>query len=527
MDDSPASTPPNDGRSWGLLRAGGALLALQVEALQEVIACPPQLETLPADAPGICGAVRLRGQVVPVLCLRSALGLSPRAARAGQASNGTPLTAVILLMRHQSRLLGLLADAVQGMARVPTAALQTLHTASGNGGIATHVFEVGEQVATVLEPARIAALPGVPMVQALPPAASALASAHGEALLQFRCAGVPLALAAAAVDSTVPETDLHDSPLRRGPCLGVFQHHGQEMAALDLAALLGIAPPGMPSGRHEPQCMATPQPRSAMLVLRTPKGLVGLTMDHVSDIVRVAPAAVQQLPTLGLAQRHLYRGLIAPPPADATADVSTPGAGTPHLLLDDSALASHGLVLALSSLARPSISTAATAGGDSTATKATGRTVLTYKAGVETASPLIQVREIIPVPASLVSAPDPQTHTLGVFTHRGVTLPLLDLVSLLQGNERAAGDADVLAQRVLIVEDGPHCVGLRVDGLGAIETAGWEGISPRGGSEDSLDARQFAKRSPMVELGVAHTRRTLACLDLQQLVRSLHSTQPA
>lgn len=110
----------------------------------------------------------------------------------------------------------------------------------------------------------------------------------------------------------------------------------------------------------------------------------------------------------------------------------------------------------------------------------------------------------------------------------GVTLPLLDLFSLLQGDERAAddADADALAQRVLIVEDGQHCVALRVDGLGTIETARWEGTPPRGDSAARFDARQFAKRPPMVELGTAQTRRTLACLDLQHWVRGLHSPQP-
>jgi purine-binding chemotaxis protein CheW len=537
MDSSPRSAATGGDCSWGLLRVGSALLALQVDALQEVIACPPQLETLPAAAPGLCGAVRLRGQVLPVLCLRTVLGLPPRDASDVCTRDSTALTGVILLMRHQGCLLGLRADAVQGMARIPAQAVQALHTLAADTGIATHAFEVGEQLATVLEPARIAALPGVPMVVARAPATATLASAHGEALLQFRCAGVPLALAAAAVDGTVPETELVDSPLRRGACLGVFQHHGQEVAAVDLAALLGLAP--TPRGAPGEAAAGPGLPRSPLLVLRTAKGLVGLTMDHVSDIVRVAPSAVQQLPPLGLARRALYRGLIEAaagdqPQASVSAGAAQQrGGNTPHLLLDEEALVTHEVLLALSSLVRPTPLTAAGrtaqagSGQAGPADTMPGRTVLTYQAGVETASALIQVREIIPVPAGLVSAPDPHSHTLGVFTHRGATLPLVDLVSLLGGGHHGEEPVDVLSQRVLIVDDGEHRVGLRVDGLGTIETARWEGHSPRHDSSTRFDARRFATRPPMVELGTAHNQRTLACLDLHQLVRSLHSTAEA
>jgi purine-binding chemotaxis protein CheW len=496
--------------SWGLLRAGAALLALRVEALQEVIACPPRLDVLPSSAPGLCGAVRLRGLVIPVLDLCSVLGLAPVAGH-GEAAG------VIVLMRHADRLLGLRADAVQGMARIDASALQALQQGDGSeGGIATHAFEVGDEVATVLDAARIAALPRVPMVAVQTAAtAAALATAHAEPLLLFRCAAVPLAVAATAVGATVPEVELRDSPLRRGLCLGVFEHHGLELPVVDLAAWLGLSsgPRDMSQGS-----------RSALLVLRTPQGQVGLTMDGVSDIVRVAEQAILPVPALGLAKPALVRGLL---------EQGTPGSqAQPHLLLDHEAMAADELLAALSTLARragaagvvttaaATSATAAKVGTDAAADSARGRTVVTYHAGVETASPLIQVSEIIPLPASLVPTGAAGGSTLGVFTHRGSAVPLVDLVTLLSGGrgQRARAAAD--AQRVLIVEDEGRRIGFMVDGLGTIETARWEGPDAQAPGE-GFDAAQFARRPPLLELGTADTRRTLARLDLQHLARAI------
>lgn len=504
-DTDRADGPAGAADSWGLLRAGSALLALRVDALQEVIACPADLDALPCDAPGICGAVRLRDQVIPVLDLRVVLGLPTQVPRPD---------AVIVLMRHAHRLLGLRTDAVLGMARVEGASLQDLHRHDPQAtAIATCAFAVGDQVATVLDPARIAALPGVPMVSMRPSiAAATMAAAQGEPLLLFECGGSPLALAAQAVGATVPEIAVRPSPLARGVCLGVFEHHGLELPVVDLGAVLGR--------------QAVPRPadlpvRTALLVLRLPQGQVGLTMDRVSDIVRVAAGAIVPAPALGLAKPGLYRGLV-----EAPAQAEEPA--RPHLLLDDRALAQDPLLAALSGLSRPvgPADAGVTAGAAddgrlaAQARAARAGTVLTYDAGIELASPLTQISEIIPLPVHLLDGGRSASAALGVFTHRGTAVPLVDLTSLLRGSPgQARPDPE---QRVLIVDASGQRVGFMVEGLGTIETAHWEGPDRREAGE-AFDVRQFSRRPPLVEVGEAGARRTLGRLDLQQLVRALHA----
>ena len=498
--------------SWGLLRAGAALLALRVEALQEVIACPPVLDVLPSSAHGLCGAVRLRGLVVPVLDLCTVLALEP----------GASGDRVIVLMRHGGRLLGLRADAVQGMVRVPTAELQALHVGAGADGlgIATHAFQAGGEVVTALDAAGIAALPQVPMVdQPIANTVAAGAVSSAEPLLLFHSAGVPLAIAATAVGATVPDVELRDSPLRRGHCLGVFEHQGHALAVVDLGALLGL------TGKLE---AGTP-PRSALLVLRTAEGEVGLTMDRVSDIIRVAPEYILAAPALGLAMPSFYRGLVdtAAPRENAggierDATVLQARRSMPHFLLDAEALAADDLLTALASMRRrveTDAQTPASTGAAGADPRPSGRAVVTYQAGVEIASPLIQVSEIITPPASLVATSVPGSSTLGVFMHRGVAVPLVDLVELLfagRGLQRAGAEA----QRVLIVEDAGRRIGFMVDGLGTIETVRWE-CPARQQADAGFDAKQFATRPPLVELGPAGQTRTLAQLDLQAVTNSL------
>lgn len=519
--NEPLDTPMHstEASSWGLLRAGNALLALRVESVQEVISCPTVLDVLASSAPGLCGAVRLRGLVIPVLDLCTVLGLVPPSG---------PSERVIVLMRHAGRLLGLRADAVHGMARVEFTALQALQRGDATDlGIATHAFEIDDAVATVLDASRIAALPGVPMVAApVPGASKALAGMQSKPMLLFICAGVPLAIAATAVGATVPEVELRDSALRRGMCLGVFEHHGQDLPVVNLALLLGLqdASPESVADRLLP-----------LLVLRTPEGQIGLTMDGVSDIMHVAAQDILPAPALGLAHPVLYRGVLACAGPDGAER-------RPHLLLDHEALARHELLATLFGLgcrsgdptrhaeagAPAGAAASAQAAGSSSnlgptgAHNVAGRTMLTYHAGAETVSPLIQVSEIIPLPSTLVATAGAGHGTLGVFTHRGAALPLVDLVALLTAGRSAPVRAEAAAQRVLIVEEAGQRMGFMVDGLGTIETASWEG--PDAASSASMfDAAQFARRPPLVELSTAGTRRTLARLDLQQLARSLHA----
>lgn len=489
--EAPQAYDPDVEQAYGLMRIGTSLLALPVAMLREVIPCPAVLAPLPLPAEGLCGAVQLRGTIIPVLDLRRALALPP----ADEAA------AVIVLMRCGGRLLGLKASGVQGMARVAGRRLHELSVAApAGGGIATHSFEIDDGMATLLDAARIAALPGVPMI-AEPRVESRSERGAGvrEPLLLFACGGLPFGVAAMSVDATVPRTTLRGSSLESALCRGVIDHHGHEVPVVDTLHLLGLGE--LPRAAE-----------SAVVVLRFPQGLVGLMLDQVRDIVRVTAGEVLPLQALGLAFPALFRGML------------TGADGDQHLLVDAAALQRDELLATLAGLSRPKPASAgaaaARAGGrEGAAQAAAGRPYLTYQIEVETASELTQASEILPYPRDAVPLHAGRDATLGLFTHRGSAVPLVCLCTLL--GRPVALDFDTA--RVLVVEDGGQRVGLVVQALCSIENARWE--QPAEGGDTTL-ASMRGGLQPLVEVGQGGQRRTLPRLDLLQLVRALrHESQ--
>ena len=536
---APIAAPAADTlHSLGLMRIGDAVLALPVDTLREVLPCPEVLAPLPVVAVGLRGAVQLRGSVIPVLDLRPTLGMAV-------VDIATP---VIVVMRWSGRLLGLLADGVCGMARVRARDLHALDVATPAAGVprpATHSFQLDDSVATLLDAALIAALPGVPMV--LEPAGLGDDARHGlrEPMLLFRTGGLPFGIAAMCVDATVPRTVLRANALKNELCRGVIDHHGHEVPVIDTLAFLGLGR----GAQHGP----TEVIESAVLVLRFPNGRVGLMLDDVRDISPVALADILPLPRLAVDKAELFRGVLAGGEVggDAGGDVGGDAGGKggrgghaePHLLLDGAALQADPVLLALASLSQPNAQAAkppaerGAPGADPAghvglaghASKAAvqgraGASYVTYQVGVETASPLVQVSEILPYPQHATVLRQAREAGLGLFTHRGAAVPLVCLCSLLG----RPAELDPVNARVLLVRDGGETIGFVVQGLRSIEQAHWEqpekaaaGVEAAGDSGVSLSGgRRF---QPLVEVGVDDQRRTLLRLDLLLLARALRS----
>lgn len=483
----------SDPQAYGLMRIDATPLALPVASLREVIPCPERLAPLPVPAAGICGAVRLRGGIIPVLDLRQVLGLPPPAT--------ADSACVIVLMRHEGRLLGLRVSAVSGMARVAGERLHALDIATPAGaGIATHSFETEDGIATLLDAGRIAGLPGVPMV--VEPSAGSRDGVIGarEPLLLFRCGGLPFGIAAMSVDATVPRIALRANALVGELCRGVIDHHGHEVPVIDTLRLLGLGQAANPV-------------ESAVVVLRFAQGLLGLMLDEVRDIAQVAAAEILPLQSLGLRDARLFRGVLGA--RDGHGNASEHGPGEQHLLLDAGALQADEMLSALAGLSRPKAATAtAVAGAAQAGVALGGRAYLTYQVEVETASPLTQASEILVYPAHAVPLHERRDATLGLFTHRGSSVPLVCLGTLLG----RASVLDPATARVLIVEDGGQRVGLVVQALCSIENARWE-QPVEDAAESSLDSMRGLQ--PLVEVGVGEQHRTLPRLDLVQLVRAL------
>jgi len=468
---------------YGVFRTGGLRLALPLEELREVIVRPAEFSPLPTAGAGLLGAVNLRHTVIPVLdpCL---LAGYPSAAGTGE---------VIIIVSSDGRLFGLLADAIEGSTYVAGDALLAVHIGGGGPALFSHTFERDDDSAVIalLDAATIVGMPGIPAVTdpaQRPDQAATAAAAAGQGqvprrtLLMFECGAIGLCIDVTYVHTVVPDLTLRASPLDGPICRGVAHLDNHAVPAIDPITLLGLGQ----------------QPRTDTrrgVVISLPRGLIALTATDVTDITTVPTDDILPIPALGNPEHSLLAGLLT------THDRQ-------YLVLDGRALRENVELSDLGALNMRLDSQAAeaappgdtgVAGRDRHSIIPSARKFLTYSVGIEAATPLEQIDEILPYPSRHVRLD--QAPLIGIFAHRHTTIPLINLPVLL-GHQH---DPDLDTDRVLLVTIAGTTVGFVVPDLHAIEQSLWE--------ESDTAAGGFRQR-PLVSIGTPEENRLVPHFDL-------------
>lgn len=457
--DTPApqlpAEPPLPHGALGLIRLGPALLAVPIAALREVAACPDALQSVALDTPGLLGALHLRQHQVPVL------DLGPRL---GQAAQQPGRHKVVVILTWERRRIGLLVDDVCGMSSVKPAQLQPIQPEGASPAsclIAALVNLPDGACASLLHLPALAALPGLPWVDDGLPELRAAATVDGDAagsrvsLLLFDADPMPLAIEAMAVYTTVPEAEVRENALTSALCAGVIDHQGRQVPVLDTLHALGL-------GRQAPAARV-----SCLLLSDGQGGMVALRLDRVRDITAVPRQAIAPMPAMAVLDVGLFSGVYRCPERGQ------------HLVIHPSGLLAHPWVQGLAQTARVSAPPAARAGAPGTGAPATHAahaatgagqqdSYLLFSAGQPYACRLKLVSEIIRYPSHMVAL-EGRGELLGLHMHQGRAVPMLCLSRIL-GH---AAPSDIEQVRVLLVERGGQMLGLAVQSISAIESAGW------------------------------------------------------
>ncbi|MFG1923464.1 chemotaxis protein CheW [Cryptosporangium sp. NPDC048952] len=504
----------NDTTVYGMFTIGPSLVALPLSELREVIPCPSQFSQLPARAPGLLGAVNLRHLVIPVLDLRQLIGI-----------DDTTGTDVIVIVAREGKMFGLLADEIRGVVRIPNDALMEMAVGGPGVPLFQESFEQPDDgsIVAVLDSAAIFELPGVPVVKesgtrnqsALAAAATSPDSADAgfikagdtnrRVVMLLRCANIGLSIDVNHVHSVIPKLVIRPSPLVGESCLGVVTLGGKSVPVVDSLQVLGFGQ--LPKNDTE-----------RGIVLTMPRGLVVLSVSDVTNIESVPATDVLPLPTAGMAQNRFVQGALL-----------IPGKGQ-NLVLNGEALrcdehldnlANMGMPLegSAEALAEEEARNRRAQHEESTDDAPEGRRVvpvvkkmLTYNAGVDVASPLVQIKEILPYPTDYIPLDAVGATIQGVFTHRRATVPLICLSTLLGRYE----EVDRATARVLLVDaEGGGYVGFIVPSLNAIEESIWEEVEDeqRGVGTDPLSRR-------LIKVGTPESGRMLPEIDLERLAAS-------
>lgn len=472
---------------YGLVGLGELDLALPLSALREVVPRPAALAPLPVSAPGLVGAMALRSIVLPVVDLRPLLTTTDQA----------PENQVVVVVVHEHRVIGLLVDEVRGVARVPDADLVPFTAASGDL-LVSHAFLQGDErrPVSVLDAGRLLGLPGVPSVSDEPAAAAAATEDTGvtgsaPSLTLVRCGRQVLALDVDTIHTTIPLAELLPSVLTGGDCLGTTGYAGREIPVVDPMTFVGL-----------PALEADDVRAGVVLDLG-----VGQVVLAVTDLVELRPAGSEILPVPRFAAHRpdLVSGMLA---LDEGA----------CLVLDELGLRTDRTLLALAAVntdidagAEAAVDLAGVIAEGGAGDRASAPAYVTYAAGVGLATPLEQILEILPPPASLT--PSAAANVLGMLVHRGHAVPVLSLAQVLGHEPAEPGPSSCL----LLVELDGEQAAFAVDSLTGIEPLEWS--DPEHDGAGLSDLRRAVQASPLIRL--AGGTGLVPDLDLRALARLL------
>lgn len=502
-------TPGLERLGLGGFRLDDMELALPLSALREVQPCA-ELSPLPCPNHAVIGGLNLRGVVIPVLDLRGLLGKPA----------GALVHPCVVIMVHDGHALGLLSTGVSGVFEVSRDAIKPLASAEGSAALCQGTVVRVDSGATVglISPDALFACPEVPRtLDPEPERSQVIAQVNTDdegdqgflPVMLMRCGKVALSIDAMAVSATLLSPQVLSSPLAMGHCRGVIEHAGQLLPALDFQALLGLG-------------AAQPSDLAQAFVMNTPDGTVAFLITEVMDVVRCREANFLPVPRFALPHPTLFSGTL---PREALADevVQRSRASiTQFLRVNASALQRDEDVRNLASTvhqrgARALLQPIAAHSIEASAGAAqSGRPVLTFMLGGETATPLEQIQEILPYTRD-ISIFDTRGSLLGVLVNRGRSIPVMCLSGLVGLPAPEVSPA----VSVLVVESQGTLIGFAVPMLKSIERTQWEPSLTGGASTASGGLAEAVRSKTLVKVGDEQACRMLPLIDLAAVACAL------
>lgn len=456
----PAAT---DADKFGLFRVGDLVLALPVCQLREVVPLVNQV-ALFAEHPAMMGAVDVRGAHVPVLNLQQLLKVESSASMK-----------IVVIMRYQQQLLGLLADEIIGVTQPEAASWQYLQHHGLSHAAMTRGFADADSgtFVSVLEASALLAQSGVVTVaeSTLAQATDGLGDrlASGAAFdrqgnhywLLVSCQNLVLALDTRVVHSTVLDPVVRSDSLAEDFYEGTILFSGKRIPAIRLSAYGQFAATSS-SGQQQ------------AFIVQYEQGRVALLVDQILDVVRACPDVERPLPLGSVGRAGLVKTAVETRAVTAAGVLSCDVASDFILRLSSRALQGCKALQSLAELELAEDSHDTTSGGGdaaarAAATSSAGEELLLLDAGLELAVAMNSVIEIVPFTGTTGGFAG-DGRICGLIMGREQAIPVLDLTQLLTGEQTRP---DIHAC-VLVTKTNSGTCGFAVQGLTNIVQARWQ-----------------------------------------------------
>ncbi|WP_010545322.1 chemotaxis protein CheW [Sphingomonas elodea] len=277
----------------------GQEYGIAIADVREIVHSPETIVAVPGAEPHVLGLMTLRNRLLPLVDLRSLLGLPLR-----------PLDekSRIVVLKIGEESVGLAVDTVTEVLGVPRAVIEPLPSllARGRGEIAQVCrLDEGRRLVSVVDSKALFAHPAIQAAGQLGEEEAAAEQAETAAaaddqgqLIVFRLEnqefGVPIAYVREIV--RVPE-QLFRVPRAPKAVEGVINLRGAVLPVLDLRTRLGLA-------------RLDAQERQRIMVFQIDGVRTGFIVDHVTEVLQVGTEAIEEAPALSAAQDRLLPRLV-------------------------------------------------------------------------------------------------------------------------------------------------------------------------------------------------------------------------
>ncbi|HTJ93168.1 MAG TPA: chemotaxis protein CheW [Pararobbsia sp.] len=444
-----APMPVPESNLYGSFFLASTELALPVEVIQEVVVFPERVTSIPLSPAFLVGVFNLRGTIIPVIDLRTILGMPDAVARETQK---------VAIVDFAGTRVGLVFDATGEMLRVQASDRHPFHYADDDPAHAAHraarhvvkgalKLDGGERLVQILDPAGLMQIEQVPQIldkQRADGSVRRLAMTQRRQCVSFRLGHAALAFEIGAIHEIIRVPAVQESVLASTVCLGMFNLRGDIMPLVDFGALLGMAPrvdtvqaSGMDDARR-------------IVVMRIGEDSIGLLVDCVDSIVGYTDDQLLPIPSVGTRRGGLFAGCI-----------SREG----H---DDIVMLAHATLLTnseLNALTQGHSRLYAHGDGRRTQQRQRGerRVYITFKLDGLMALPITGVREIIRYTDDFMRPPGLPEAVHGLLNLRRRLVTVVDLRTLYELAPRESGAASDANAKILIVERDNDAYGLIVD----------------------------------------------------------------
>jgi len=489
----------------GVVEIGGMLFAIPIHQVREVIPAPERFQRLPGQHPDLLGAVLLRGKAIPVQSLHQRLG-AEASLHAGTtpedtAQGATPTGGVIVVIRAEGRVAGLLVDSVRCLLQLGDTWHQNLPDNEDvliSGG---YICETNGHFSMLSVPELL----NVPQAPSDEISETARQRARIKRLpyIRFRVGGRNFLIAMSDIASTVPTSPLSPWPISGSSCLGLIQRHGMEMPMLDTLENLGFASTG-----------ERPEAAAGIIIEFPDDHALAFHVDQVVSVMNIEAGAVYDFPPSVTSRRELFRGVHIDEQDEQCLVIDVAACRQDPDLLQ-LAETSHRLkttpqIAVKDAQGKPSdhpVGTEPAYDENRLAAlrSASGR-YLTVSAGGDFAVPIEAVSEIMRLPNSILGA-DYDGH-LANLSYQSRLMPVYDCA-----RRRGHGEGQFGSESgIMILEKDGHHYGLAVEAMKSIDIGRLKGFRQAGGAASTCPSEQ------LVELGFGTAKRLVAVDDPTSLL---------